>query len=100
MTSSFNWRPLKKSKLLSKGEEDPRDYRYISRHYWYNALVRSQILPDYNMHGAFEGHGKEAVTGKVSDPPFTKEVTATKNSCSLDDFLVAELPIKRKIMAL
>jgi len=41
--------------------------------------VRSQILPS---------------------PILFKEVTATKNSCSLDDFLVAELPIKERIIAL
>jgi len=63
----------------------------------HDALLRSQILPDHNEHGAFKGHVKEDVTSKVSDPPspiLFKEVTATKNSCSLDDFLVAELPIK------
>jgi len=37
----------------------------------YDAPVRSQILSDYNKHGTFEGHGKENVTSKVSDPPFT-----------------------------
>jgi len=62
----------------------------------HDASVMSQILPDRNEHGAFEGHGKE-VTSKVSDSLFTnflKEVTATKNPCSLDDFLVVELSIK------
>ena len=34
------------------------------------APVRSQILPDYNEYGAFEGHGKEDVTSKVSNRPF------------------------------
>jgi len=37
----------------------------------YDAPVRSQILPDYSEHGAFEGHGKEDVTNKVPDSPFT-----------------------------
>jgi len=69
----------------------------------YDAPVMSRILPDHNEHGAFEGHGKEDVTSKVSDPPsqiFFKEVTAKKNPCSLDDFLVVELPIKRRTTTL
>jgi len=37
----------------------------------HDAPVRSLILPDYNAYGAFEGHRKEDVTSKVSDPPFT-----------------------------
>jgi len=37
----------------------------------YDAPVMSQILLDHNEHGAFEGHGKEDVTSKISDPPFT-----------------------------
>ena len=40
----------------------------------HDAPVRYWILPDYNEHGAFEGHGKEDVTSKVSDPPFTNLV--------------------------
>ena len=40
----------------------------------HDAAVRSQIFPDYNEHGAFEGHGKENVTSKVLDPPFTNLV--------------------------
>ena len=69
----------------------------------HDAPVRPWILPDYNEHGTFEGHGKEDATSKVSDPPFTNLVErsdSTKNPCSLDDFLVAELPIKRRITAL
>ena len=65
--------------------------------------VRSRILPNYNEHGAFGGHEKENVINKVSDPPFTnlvQKVIATKNPCSLDDFLVAELYTKRRITAL
>jgi len=65
--------------------------------------VISRILPVHDEHDAFEGHGKEDITSKVSDPPspiLFKEVTVTKNSCSLDDFLVAEFPIKRRVMAL
>ena len=63
----------------------------------HDAPLRSRILPDHNEHGTFEGHGKENVTSKVSillSPILFKEVTTTKNPCSLDDFLVAELPIK------
>ena len=37
----------------------------------HDASVRSRILPDHNEHDAFEGHGKENVTSKVSDSPFT-----------------------------
>ena len=69
----------------------------------HDAPVMSRILPDHDVHDAFEGHGKEDVINKVSDPPFTnlfKEVTITKNTCSLDDFLVVELLINRRIMAL
>ena len=40
----------------------------------HDALVRSRILPDYNGHGAFEGHEKEDVTSKVSNSPFTNLV--------------------------
>ena len=35
-----------------------------------DALVMSQILPGRSEYGAFEGHRKEDVTSKVSDPPF------------------------------
>jgi len=35
----------------------------------------------------------------LPSPILFKEVIVTKNSCSLDDFLVAELPIKWRIMA-
>ena len=42
-------------------------------------LARSRILPS---------------------PILLKEVTEAKNPCSLDDFLVVELPIKRRIVAL
>ena len=44
--------------------------------------------------GPLAGHWKEDVTCKVSNPLFTNltpEVTSTKNSCSLDDFLVVEI---------
>ena len=37
----------------------------------HDAPVMSRILPDHNEHGTFEGHGKEDVTSKVLDPPFT-----------------------------
>ena len=40
----------------------------------HDAPVRSRILPNHNEHGAFEGHGKENVTSKVSDSPFTNLV--------------------------
>ena len=45
-------------------------------------------------YGPFVGPGKKDVTCKVSDSPFTSltlEVTSTKNSCSLDGFLVVEM---------
>jgi len=99
----FNWRALGKSELLSKGEEDPRGSRTPQDIIGHDAPVMSRILPDRNEHGAFEGHEKEDVTSKVSilaSPILFKAVTATKNPCSLDDFLVVELPIKRRITAL
>ena len=37
----------------------------------HDAPIRFRILPDHNEHGVFEGHGKEDVTSKVSDPSFT-----------------------------
>jgi len=46
----------------------------------HDALVRSRILPDHNEHGAFEGHGKENVTSKVSDPPFTNIIQRNDNN--------------------
>jgi len=45
-------------------------------------------------YGPLIGHGKEDVTCKVSNPPFTNltpEVTSTKNPCSLVDFLVVQM---------
>ena len=45
-------------------------------------------------YGPLAGHGKEDVTCKVLDSPFTNltpEVTSMKNPCSLDDFLVVEM---------
>jgi len=46
----------------------------------HDALVRPRILPDHNEHGAFEGHEKENVTSKVSDPPFTNIVQRSDNN--------------------
>ena len=66
--------PLKKSKLLSKGEEDPHDSRKHQDIIGHDAPVRSRMLPDYNEHAAFEGHEKKDATSKVSDPPFTNLV--------------------------
>ena len=40
----------------------------------HDAPVMSQILPVHSEHDAFEGHGKEDITSKVSDPPFTNLV--------------------------
>ena len=40
----------------------------------HDAPVKSQILPDYDEHDALEGHKKENVTSKISDPPFTSLV--------------------------
>jgi len=45
-----------------------------------DAPVMSRILPDHNEHGAFESHGKEDVTSKVSDPPFTNLVQRSDNN--------------------
>ena len=42
--------------------------------------VRSRILPDHNKHGAFEGHKKEDVTSKVSDPPFTNFIQRSESN--------------------
>ena len=41
--------------------------------------VNSRILPEHNEHGVSEGHGKEDVTSKVSDPPFTNLVQRSDN---------------------
>jgi len=63
----------------------------------YDAPVRSRILPDHNKYGAFECHGMRMSPLRPQILPsliLFKEVTARKNSCSLDDFLVAQLPIK------
>ena len=52
---------------------------------------------DRNEHDAFEGHGKgtSPVRSQILPSPILfKEVTATKNPCSLDDFLVVKSPIK------
>jgi len=46
----------------------------------HDALVMSQILSVHNEHGAFEGHGKEDVTSKVSDPPFTNLIQKSDNN--------------------
>jgi len=40
----------------------------------HDAPVRSWIFSDYNEHDTFEGHGKEDITSKVSDHPFTNLV--------------------------
>ena len=37
----------------------------------HDAPVMSWILPGHSEYDTFEGHGKEDVTSKVSDPPFT-----------------------------
>jgi len=45
-------------------------------------------------YGPLAGHGKEDVTCKVSNLPFTNltpEVTSMKSPCSSDDFLVVEM---------
>jgi len=68
----------------------------------HDALVMSQILPDLNEHGACEVTGKRIspVRSRILPSPILfKAVIVTKNSCSLDDFLIVELPIKRTIMA-
>ena len=63
----------------------------------YDAPVMSQILPDRNEHDAFEVTGKRTspVRSRILlSPILFKAVAAMKNPCSLDDFLVVELPIK------
>ena len=42
--------------------------------------VMPRILPDHNEHGTFEGHGKEDVTSKVSDLPFTNLIQRSDNN--------------------
>ena len=76
----FYWRSLEKSELLSKGEKDSHGSRYRSRHYWTDAPVMSRILPDHNEYGAFKDHGKEDVTSKVSDLPFTNLIQRSDNN--------------------
>ena len=70
----------------------------------HDAPVMSRILPAHSEYSAFEGHEKEDVSPVRSrippSPILLKEVTAAKDPCSLVDFLVAELPIKRRITAL
>ena len=69
----------------------------------HDASVMPRVLHGHSGYGAFEGHRKEDVTSKVLDPPSSillKEVAATKDPCSLDDFLVVEMLIKRRITAL
>jgi len=74
MTSSFDWRPLEESELLSKGREIRAVLGIHQDIIGHDAPVRSWILPDHNEHGTFEDHGKEDVTNKISDPPFTNLV--------------------------
>ena len=53
-------------------------------------------------YGVFEGHRKEMspVRSRILPSPILlKEVTATKSPCSLDNFLVVEMLIKRRITA-
>ena len=66
----------------------------------YDAPVMPRVLHDHSGYGAFEGHVKEDITSKslnLPSPILLKE--ATKNPCSLDDFLVVEMLIKRRITA-
>jgi len=46
----------------------------------HDAPVWSRLLPDHNEHSAFEGHEKEDVTNKVSDPLFTNLVQRSENN--------------------
>ena len=40
----------------------------------------SRILPEHNEYGAFEGHKKEDITSKVSDPLFTNLVQSSDSN--------------------
>jgi len=74
MASLFDWQPLEKSEfcpMTRKIHAVLNTHQDIIGH---DAPVKSRILPDHNEHGAFEGHRKEDVTSKVSDPPFTNLV--------------------------
>ena len=58
----------------------------------HDAPVWFHILPNHNKNGAFEGHRKRTSPVRsqiLLSPLLFEEVTATKNPCSLDDFLVA-----------
>ena len=66
-------RTLGKSELLSMGEEDSRSYcQGLIGH---DAPVMSRVRHGHsgygNGYGGLEGHRKEDVISKVSDPPFT-----------------------------
>ena len=54
----------------------------------HDAPVISRILPGHSEYGAFEGHGKEDVTSKVSNPPFTKLTQRSDNDEKPEALLV------------
>ena len=46
----------------------------------HDAPIRSWILLTHNEHGTVEGHGKEDITSKVLDPPFTNLLQRSDNN--------------------
>ena len=59
-----------------------------------------RVLHGHSGYGAFEGHRKEDVTSKVSDSPFTnltQRSDSVEKPMLIDDFLVVEMLIKRRI---
>ena len=44
-----------------------------------DAPVMPRVLHGHSGYGAFEGHGKEDITSKVSDPPFTNLTQRSDN---------------------
>ena len=49
----------------------------------HDAPVMPRVLHGHSGYGAFEGHGKEDVTSKVSDPPFTNLIQRSDSNKKL-----------------